>query len=121
MAASGLASVICLWLGSLSVGNIGIVFVGRDTVTWVIIWDWRASGAFRMRRSGKNEERGGRSGRSSGRRWSVIGFKDNVLMVQNWAPFIKYNIMGLKKFIYGLMKKAEGTALIGKSKEHVGQ
>jgi len=74
-------NVVCLRLRSIGIGDIGMVFIGRDAVTWVIIQNWRASGVFRTRRSGRNEGRGGRSSRSSGRRWSVVGFKDNVLMV----------------------------------------
>jgi hypothetical protein len=85
--------VMCLQLGSLGIGNVGMVLIRGDAVARVIIQDRRVSGAFRMRGRERNWRGSRRNGRS--RRWSVIGFKDNALMVQNWAPFIKYDIMRL--------------------------
>jgi hypothetical protein len=87
----------------------------------VVIRDWRASGAFWMRGSGRNGRGSGRNGRSSGRRWSVIGFEDNVLMAWNWAPFIEYNVTRLEKFACGSVNEVKRTALLGESKEHAGQ
>jgi hypothetical protein len=88
------------------------------------------SSAFRVREGRGDGRNGGessglcRSGgrRSSGRnrvkeRWSVVGFEDNALMAWNRAPFIEYNVTRLKKFVCGLVHKAKGTALLGKSKK----
>jgi hypothetical protein len=87
----------------------------------IIIRDQRASGAFRTRRSGRNGRRSGGNGRSSGRRWSIVGFKDNVLMVWNWPPFIKYDIIRPKKFACGLVNEVKGAVLFGEPKECAGQ
>jgi len=58
------------------------------------------------------------------RRWrregSVIGFKNDALMVQSGAPFIEYDVTGFKKFLCWSVDKAERTALLGKTKEGAG-
>jgi hypothetical protein len=88
------------------------------------------SSAFRVRGGrwdGRNEGESSGWCRSSGRRssrrnkikkrWSVVGFENNTLMAQNWAPFIEYDVIRLKKFVCGLVHKAKDAALLGKSKE----
>ena len=88
------------------------------------------SSAFRVRGGRGDGRNGGESSgwcRSGGRRssrrnrveerWSVVGFEDNALMVWNRASFIKYNVMRLKKFVCGLVHKAKGAVLLGKSEE----
>ena len=89
--------IVHLWLRSLSIGDIGMVLIRGDTIVRVIIQDRRASSVFRMRGRERNWRGNRKNGRSSGngRRWSVVGFKDNALMARNWAPFIEYDVTRL--------------------------
>jgi hypothetical protein len=89
--------VIHLQLRGLSIGDIGMALIRGNTVARVIIWNGRASGAFRMRGRERNWRGSRKNGRKNGRsrRWSVVRFEDNVLVAQNWAPLIKYDITRL--------------------------
>jgi hypothetical protein len=110
--------IVCLQLGGLSICDVGVVLVRQNAIARIIIRDRKASGAFgtRERRNGRD---GGNDG-SSGRRWSVVRFEDDVLVVRNWAPFVKYNIMRLKEFACRSVNEVESAALLGESEEHTG-
>jgi hypothetical protein len=115
---AGHGFIICLQLGGLGVSDIGTMPVGQDAIAWIVIGDRGTSGAFRARGDCGN---GWSRNRSSGRWWSVVGFKDNVLVAWNGAPFVEYDITRLEKFVCGSVYKAKGAALLGKSEERAGQ
>ena len=51
---------------------------------------------------------GGRSVVSGG---SVVGFEDDALMALSGAPFVKYDVTGLKEFVRRAVYEAEGTTV----------
>jgi len=103
--------IICLWFGSLSVGEVGAMTIGGYVVVWVIVRDGGTNGALgtRVRWHGRGSKSGrsgsGRSGRckrisgrvNSGRRVVGVGFRfenDSLLV----PPFVEYNITRFNKF-----------------------
>lgn len=58
------------------------------------------------------------------RRWrregSVIGFKNDALMVQSGAPFIEHNVAELNEFISGSVNEVECTAFLCKTEKGAG-
>jgi hypothetical protein len=56
-----------------------MVLIRGDAIVKVIIQDGRVSGAFRTREREGNWRGRRKNGRS--RRWCVVGFKDNALIV----------------------------------------
>jgi hypothetical protein len=51
---------------------------------------------------------------------SVVRFEDDALMARNGAPFVKYDVTGLKELLCWSVDKAESAMLLGKTEEGAG-